>query len=100
MDWANHIEKGRFDKITKEQFDQWKDYDIYMCNVCTNFCAVSFDFLSKLKEAIPEFLPVYYEYLRMNEISKTITGKLEKLGGFFNADLTNLQNIERRKSIA
>lgn len=100
LDWADDIEHGRFDGMTQEQFDQWKHYTISVCNFSTNFCGVSFDFLRRTAAAVPELACLEEEYTRMNEQCGQIIGRLESLGGNFNATLAALQDREKRHDIA
>ncbi|MDR0287306.1 MAG: MerR family transcriptional regulator [Clostridiales bacterium] len=99
-DWADDIENGRFDGMTQERFDGWKYYAVYICNLSTNFCGVSFDFLSKAISAVPELACLKDEYGKMNENSSEINGKLQELEGNFNVTLAALQDRERRTAIA
>ena len=98
--WADDIEKGRFDGISAEQFDGWRDYSVYICNVSTNFCGVSFHFLNKAVGVIPALSILQEEYSRMNEQYKQIINKLQELEGNFNVTLVALQDKERRTAIA
>lgn len=95
-DWADDIENGRYDGMTEEQFDGWKYYSVYVCNLSTNFCGVSYDFLNKVKEFLPEFSTINVEYNKVE-----ITGlDLQELGGNFNITLENLQDKQKREKIA
>ena len=99
--WADDIVNGRFDNVKPEEFDQWRDYTIYVCNFSTNFCGNAFDFLNKAVESVPSFAPALEEYRRMEQKSASeILPKLEELGGNFNATLENLQDVEKRAAIA
>ncbi|RAP73366.1 hypothetical protein [Paenibacillus montanisoli] len=99
-DWADDIENGRFEGMTHEQFDQWKHYTVYICNLSTNFCGISFDFLKKAKEAVPELSSLHEEYFRMMKQSEKIIETLQNIEGNFNVTLSALQDNERRAAIA
>ena len=94
-DWADDIENGRFDGMKQEEFDGWKYYSVYICNMSTNFCTVSYDFLNKAKVVLPQFSTIDAEYSKVGE-----TGfDLQSLGGNFNVTLENLQDKQKRAKI-
>ncbi len=102
LNWADDIVNGRFDNMTEEQFDGWKYYSTYICNMTTNFCGTSYDFLDKIKNTVPELADIYDEYKRMNnwDWGQKIGNRLNELEGNFNVTLAALQDKERRTAIA
>lgn len=103
--WADEVESGgKFAGMRPEQFDQWADYTIYVCNMATN-AACSWCFLDKALEWNPdlaflrEIRAIYKE--RMEALWKDGQGHdLEAVGGGFNIELTTLQDAARRAQIA
>ena len=99
--WADDIENGRFDSVTPETFDEWRDYTIYVCNFSTNFCGCPRDFLSKAAECVPAFAEIRDTYLAMGDRNeRELCARLQQLGGNFNVTLDNLKDKETRHAIA
>jgi DNA-binding transcriptional MerR regulator len=101
--WANDIESGKYDHLTPNDWDAWRMYTVYICNLATNgSCASSF--LDRAWELNPDFAfleDVIKQYKRTAEIWNNDKGEdLEALGGGFNVTLEALQNIEKRRKIA
>lgn len=97
-DWADDIEKGRYDSLQQDTFDPWKHYHIYVCNLATNSGGGQ-SFLDKAYEYNPDltFIPkVKEQYLKTEVLWK----ELEEIGGGFNATLETLQNVDKRQLIA
>ncbi len=44
--WADDIETGRYDGLAEADFDFWRDWSVYVCNIATN-ARHSWDFLAK-----------------------------------------------------
>ncbi len=97
-DWAADIERGRYDGLTSEEFNAWRDYTIYVCNLATNSGGCQ-GFLEKAQTLLPDltFLSGVRDcYSRTGEL----WNELETLGGGFNIVLEVLQDPVRRKKIA
>jgi hypothetical protein len=97
LDWADDIENGRFDNVTPDYFNKWRDHDTYVCMLATN--ASCMDFLERVREQNPDFVlveRVMDQFRRMKEL----WGELEAVGGGFNATLENLKDREKRTVIA
>lgn len=100
--WAADLEKGKFDGMKPEEFDDWPMYTIYVCNLATN-SSCCHNFLNKAQELNPEFkfleeIRGLYEKMRFmwNEQSGE---DLEAIGGGFNITLKALQDEQRRSRI-
>jgi DNA-binding transcriptional MerR regulator len=97
LDWADDIESGRFDKVTPDDFNKWRDHDTYVCILATN--ASCLDFLERTRVQNPDLTfigDVMNQFRRMAELWK----ELEAVGGGFNATLENLKDRANRKTIA
>lgn len=101
--WADHIEKGYFEKITPEEFDNWGMHTVYVCCLATN-SGGCIGFLDKALALDPDmtFISSIIELYRKtghywNDDNGT---DLEALGGGFNVTLEALQNRSKRKKIA
>lgn len=100
--WAADIEKGKFDGMKPEEFDDWRMYSTYVCNAATN-ASCCHEFLHRARELNPAM--GYLEdvsrlYRRMEHMWNSGTDSLEALGGGFNITLEVLQNSEKRGKIA
>ena len=101
--WADDIENGRYNSLTSESFEGWRDYTIYVCNLATN-CGGSKYFLDKAYELnpdlsfIPEIIKAYY-HAGSNQPGE-LWYELENLGGGFNVTLEILQDKEKCKTIS
>jgi len=101
--WADEIEGGKFDDTAPEEFDGWKDYCVYVCNLATNGSCCH-GFLDKAMELNPDlgFLSEVAErYKKMMRMWNDEDGKdLEALGGGFNISLETLKDKSARNKIA
>lgn len=101
--WAEEIERGRFDGMKPEEFDDWSMYTIYVCNLATN-SSCCHGFLDKALELNPdlEFIREIHDlYHHMRRMWNEQNGEdLEALGGGFNITLAALQDGNRRGRVA
>jgi hypothetical protein len=97
-DWAIDIENGRYDNVEAEYFDEWRDYNIYICNLATNSGGCQ-NFLQKALELNPDL--TFIEDIKA-QYSKTgqLWNQLEEMGGGFNIALETLKNKEKALMIA
>lgn len=100
--WADGIEKGRFDNITPEEFDNWTDHVCYVCSMATNGSCLTFlERAQKLNPDLAFLKDVRMLYRRTAQIWNNDGGKdLEALGAGFNVTLQVLQDKEKRTEIA
>ena len=97
-DWASDIEAGRYNSLDVDNFDDWKDYTIYVCNFATN-SGGSKCFLDKALEYNPD-LTFIAEIINQYMKTKELWNDLEAIGGAFNITLDTLQDIDKRKIIS
>ncbi|MBU5671553.1 MerR family transcriptional regulator [Paenibacillus brevis] len=101
--WADHIEKGYFEQITPEEFDNWGMHTVYVCCLATNSGCCK-EFLDKALALDPNMTFINHIidlYRKTAHYWNDDNGTdLEALGGGFNVTLEALQNISRRKKIA
>ncbi|MDF2685884.1 MAG: putative transcriptional regulator, partial [Clostridia bacterium] len=95
-DWAEDIEKNRYDGLTPESFNQWRDYCIYVCIYATNSSCR--EFLRRAAEFNPG-LPYFKEVFDLYSDPDGIGRRLEEAGGGFSVTLDNLKDKEKRKNI-
>jgi hypothetical protein len=97
IDWAADIENGRFDHVTPDDFNKWRDHDTYVCMLATNAsCA---DFLQRARVQNPD-LPLIADILEQFARMKELWSELEAVGGGFNTTLENLKDKGKQKIIA
>jgi hypothetical protein len=97
IDWANAVVSDFYD-IAESEFDCWRVYTIYVCNLATNlfskqFIDRTFDLNPELAYIKPDFDEIYAD------MEKTYV-KLKEQGGEFNITYETLQNKDKRKAIA
>lgn len=97
-DWANDIENGRYDNVVPVNFDEWRDYNIYICNLATNSGGCQ-TFLQKALELNPDLTfieDIKAQYSKTGQLWK----ELEEMGGGFNITLETLKNKKKALMIA
>jgi DNA-binding transcriptional MerR regulator len=101
--WAAEIEKGKFDGMKPEEFDDWPMYTIYVCNLATNSSCYH-EFLTRAKKLNPDLAfieEIGSLYEKMCHMWNQQDGQdLEAIGGGFNITLEALQDKARRSRIA
>jgi hypothetical protein len=96
--WADDIENGRYDSYDNTNFNDWKDYKVYVCNLATNSGGPK-GFLEKAYQYNPDFSFIT-EIINLYQRTGELWNELEAIGGGFNATLDTLQNPDKRKVIA
>ena len=96
--WAEDMENGRYDKCTKESFESWRDWCIYVCNLATN-ARHGWDFIAKAYINNPD-MPNILHLIALLERNTDLWNELEAKGYGFNITLENLQNGEKRADAA
>ncbi|QUI22561.1 MerR family transcriptional regulator [Vallitalea pronyensis] len=97
-DWAMDIEHGRFDGVTEDAFDQWRDHTVYVCNYATNCCC--YEFLNRAIAHNPDMTFIKDIQDIYDNQKLVIMEKMKKVGGDFNVTLPTLKDREKRKKIA
>lgn len=96
--WAEDIISGRYNRYTSEDYDSWRHWCIYICNLATNaghgegFLRRAYDLNSNLT-FVPNVISLLYE-------NNKIWSELELLGGGFNCTLEVLHDKAKAMSIA
>lgn len=96
--WAADIRNGRYDRYTAENFDSWRHWCIYICNLATNG-GHGEGFLRRVYELNPDmtFVP---ELIALFHENDKVWNELESLGGGFNCTIETLHDKEQRAAIA
>lgn len=100
--WADDIEHGRYDSLTPETFEAWRDYTVYICNLSTN-AGGSRNFLARAYRLnrdlafIPDVIKTYHR--AGSDRPGGLWFELERLGGGFNVTLETLEDTKARKAI-
>ncbi len=95
--WAADIRNGRYDRCTADNFDNWRHWCIYICNLATNgghgeaFLRRAFE-LNPDMTFIPELIGLFHE-------NDKVWNELESLGGGFNCTIETLHDKEKRVAI-
>lgn len=96
-DWSNAIDSD-FYNISESEFDCWRLYTIYVCNLATNL--FSKQFVDKTFELNPELVNIKPNFDKTYaDMGKTYV-KLKEQGGEFNITYETLQDSEKCKAIA
>jgi hypothetical protein len=95
--WSKAI-IGDYYNIPENEFDYWRTYTIYVCNLATNlfskqFVDKTFDFNPELSTIKPSFDLIYMG------MEKSFT-MLKELGGEFNITYETLHNKDKSRAIA
>lgn len=99
-DWADHIEGGRFDNVSADQFNQWSDHATYVCMLATN--ASCRTFLERALNLHPDmtFISDVISQFKMMADKGGLWSQLEAIEGGFNVKLGGLKDKQSRKAIA
>lgn len=100
--WADSIDKGRFDNMKPEEFDDWGMYKVYVCNLATNSggCRSFLETAMALNEDFDFLKDVIELYRQTGLLWNDKNGEdLEALGGGFNVSLEALQDKDKRSKI-
>lgn len=92
--WADDLENGRYDRCSHENFDGWRDWDIYLCNLATN-AGHGWDFIARAYVHNPDMLKIL-QLIPLLERNNGVWNRLEELGFGFGIQLDRLQDAEKR----
>lgn len=92
-DWACDIGNGRYDGLTAETFDPWRDYTVFICNLATNTSCRS-EFFKKALACNPDMSCVVEIESIFDEMG-ALWKQLEAIGGSFNVTLGSLQDRQK-----
>ena len=96
--WAADIRNGRYDRYTAENFDSWRHWCIYICNLATNG-GHGEGFLRRVYELNPDmtFVP---ELIALFHENDKVWNELESLDGGFNCTIETLHDKKQSAAIA
>lgn len=95
--WAKAID-GDFYNIPENEFDCWRLYSIYVCNLATNL--FSKQFIDKTFELNPELADIKPNFDNIYSDMENSYAELKELGGEFNVTYETLQDNKKCKAIA
>lgn len=95
--WSKAIVGGFYD-IPESEFDSWRLYTIYVCNLATNL--FNKKFVDRTFELNPEFVNIKSDFDKIYAGMEKLYVELKKQGGEFNITYATLQDNKKCKEIA
>ncbi len=97
--WADDIENGRYDHMTAESFESWRDWCIYICNLATN-ARHGWDFLAKAYVHNPDYPQILQVLALLDRNERDCWRTLEKIGFGFNIQPDRFADLEKKAEAA
>ncbi len=93
--FANDIENGRYDKLVAEEFDSWRDWSIYICNIATN-AAHGWDFLARAYVHNPDMPSALRMIALLHRNERDVWNPLEGMGMGIDLNSANFADAEKK----